>query len=457
MVSNSRLKPTIFFLVMALFLAVYIYGHYDLMRRENNQSEKLSRVVAARINDAVEAELSAPIKVSKSMATNVYLIKALDEETKIGKEDMESYLSKFLAGIKESSDYNTAFVISDKTRRYYSSDGINRIVNSGSNYHDVWYNNFIESEAPLVLDVDVDEANDYKWTVFIYARIEDEQGHLLGVCGVGVVMSEIQEVFEKYQDEYDIKISLIDKNGLIQADTNTFSIENTHSLGNILPENDEYVYTPKGRNGYIITKYIDELDWYMVVSGESSVGDFNPLYLIFGMAFYIIMVSVYTILFKGETLQGTNVDKSARADLLTGLSNRNYFEEMYGDDGTFSTIRYKTMAVVSIDYFAEICKNVDGDAVLSYVVTCMKRHLIDRGEIFRWSRDEFVVFMEWSMDFASEISRELCEEIEKDGRTTVSIGLIEVNMSKPIKTNYYRAVKNCYLVKEMGGNGVKLG
>jgi len=38
----------------------------------------------------------------------------------------------------------------------------------------------------------------------------------------------------------------------------------------------------------------------------------------------------------------------------------------------------------------------------------------------------------------------------------VSVGLVEIRPEDTTKTNYYRAVQRCYLVKEMGGNGVKL-
>jgi hypothetical protein len=40
---------------------------------------------------------------------------------------------------------------------------------------------------------------------------------------------------------------------------------------------------------------------------------------------------------------------------------------------------------------------------------------------------------------------------------TVSVGLTQISIFDTVRKNYYRAVQYCYLVKEMGGNGVKRG
>ena len=149
------------------------------------------------------------------------------------------------------------------------------------------------------------------------------------------------------------------------------------------------------------------------------------------------------------------VSTAAQFDELTGLPNRNYFKEAYGEQSFFNTMRYRTIAVFDIDSFKEANDTMDGDEILRFVTKCAKRVIGEQGEIFRWGGDEFTVLMEWSLDFAYEICREFCKEVEKDGRVTISIGVTEVRISDTIKRNYYRAVQGCYLVKEMGGNGVK--
>ena len=50
---------------------------------------------------------------------------------------------------------------------------------------------------------------------------------------------------------------------------------------------------------------------------------------------------------------------------------------------------------------------------------------------------------------------EWCKKIEEDGRVTISLGVTEIRLAESIKKNYHRACQACYIVKEMGGNGVK--
>ena len=74
--------------------------------------------------------------------------------------------------------------------------------------------------------------------------------------------------------------------------------------------------------------------------------------------------------------------------------------------------------------------------------------------MIRWSGDEFVIFLEMESGEAEERFQKFCEKVENSLKCTVSVGLIDVDLSAKIKINYYRAVQACYAVKENGGNGV---
>ena len=75
--------------------------------------------------------------------------------------------------------------------------------------------------------------------------------------------------------------------------------------------------------------------------------------------------------------------------------------------------------------------------------------------MLRCGGDEFLMLLELPMESAFKLCRQFCREVEGDGLVTVSVGLVEVRLSDTIKKNYYRAAQCCYIVKEMGGNGVK--
>ena len=55
---------------------------------------------------------------------------------------------------------------------------------------------------------------------------------------------------------------------------------------------------------------------------------------------------------------------------------------------------------------------------------------------------------------AEERFKHFCNEAKNTIDVTVSVGLVAVDLSVSIKTNYYRAVQACYSIKEKGGNGV---
>ncbi len=152
---------------------------------------------------------------------------------------------------------------------------------------------------------------------------------------------------------------------------------------------------------------------------------------------------------------GPEKNAASQKDALTGLPNRYYFKENFGEHGLFNTVRYKSVAVFDIDGFMAAQDTMDGDELILMVLGIARKVLGERSQIFRWGGDKFTVLMEWSMDFATELCKEFCDEVCHEGKVTISVGLTEVRLNDEIKKHYYRAMQGCYLVKEMGGNGVK--
>ena len=128
---------------------------------------------------------------------------------------------------------------------------------------------------------------------------------------------------------------------------------------------------------------------------------------------------------------------------------------MYGEHGIFNTTRYKSLAVIDIDYFKEQNDHLNGDLILVELVKMIKSSFGSESEIFRWGGDEFTILMTESLNDAYDICRNLCKAVEEKLKITLSIGVTEVQLSDTIKKNYYRAAQGCFFVKELGGNSVK--
>ncbi len=456
--NKVKIRPYIFIFIIALCFVVSVLFHYMTAEGSDASNREFSVLLAERVSDAIDAELNGPIQVSIAMAQDVYVQNLLENERSVPEKDMEASISRYLGALKEKMDYSDTYIISDRTRRHYSHAGIRKIINPERNREDVWYSLFVDSGKLYALNVDASKETENEWTVYIDTRITGSDGEILGVCGVALLMSDLQQILVKYEKVYGVKLSIVDEDGLVQADVDSINIEASYTNVDASEDSDEYVYTKKGEGGYTVTKYLPEFNWYLVVKNDGHgfvASGFDPKFLMISLALFLGTASSYILFFK-NIVAGTVKKEASLTDELTGLWNRNYFKDVFGEHGLFNTTRYKTIAVYDIDSFKEANDTLNGDAVLKFVTECAQKVMGPKGEIFRWGGDEFVVLMEWSVDFAEGICRELCHEIEKDGRVTISVGVASVRISDTIKTNYYRAAQGCYLVKEMGGNGVKV-
>ena len=148
--------------------------------------------------------------------------------------------------------------------------------------------------------------------------------------------------------------------------------------------------------------------------------------------------------------------KISMTDPLTGLHNRNYFHYTYGELSQLKDTAYRTMAVFDLDHFKAANDLVNGDNVIRDIVRLAKEAIGEKGELMRWGGDEFMAMLSMTPDEALHAMKHFTEEVNQKTPITVSVGLVEIRTEDTTKTNYYRAVQRCYLVKEMGGNGVKL-
>ena len=194
--NRERGMAPIFAAVTLSFLLAIIVSIYSLTMLARENTKEIDSMLAYRIYDSISSSLNEPIIVSKTMACDEFLEDFLMSEEEMDEQEAVETVKRYLAGIKNGLKYDSAFLVSEKSHRYYTYEGLNKIVDPENDPHDVWYSHFIEKDKPYDLDVDADEVNHGQWTVFVNARIEDEEGKLIGVCGVGVQMTNLQELFQ---------------------------------------------------------------------------------------------------------------------------------------------------------------------------------------------------------------------------------------------------------------------
>ena len=294
--TDKSMAPILMVICVSFLLAIAV-SIYSLTKLARENTKEIDTMLSYRIYDSISSSLNEPIIVARTMACDAFLSDFLKNEDSMDEEKAIRTMQTYLRGVKAGLNYNTAFLVSETSRRYYTYEGLNKIVDPVNDAHDVWYSLFVEKNKPYDLDVDSDEMNHGQWTVFVNARIVDEDGKLLGVCGVGVQMVNLQELFRSSEQKYGVKINLVDKKGLVQVDTEDINIESA-LLEDVLgpEETTDYTYKTLPNNEFAVTKYVEHLGWYLVVrSAPTSISREFTNVLLLNISLFLMVMGVLII------------------------------------------------------------------------------------------------------------------------------------------------------------------
>lgn len=396
--NKNRITRSAFAIVILCFLLSTFVSLWSLRHLARQNLQELSKSLAARINDTIASELSETIIVARAMANDSFLIRALEDEDTRTLEQNVDLMSEFLSGLQDELGYEATFVVSDASRRYYAPSGLNKIVDTEADAHDRWYADFIEEDVPYALSVDRDELSSGAWTVFVNATIDSRQGKLLGVCGVGVRMSGSEDLLNELEREYNVKINLIDADRMVKVDTNEANIDNIRLDDVNIERSDNYVYQRQNGNQLVVTRYIEKLDWYLVVqSDESSRAKqfLNVIVLNIVLCLLVMVILLLAIRFIAERTR-TLTNASFR-DQTTMLLNRRAFEEEKArllETGLGEDFVYVTADVNGLKTANDTLGHAAGDELIIGAAECMRRHFGLYGKVFRIGGDEFAAMLD---------------------------------------------------------------
>lgn len=424
----------------------------------NDGSKKVrtaDKILCDYIYTEAREKLNEPITISKMMACDDFLLKFLKNEGDLqsDSETMTSYLSK----IKDRFGLAQATLVSAKTHRYYRNDEMHKIISPTGDPHDVWFNMFETDDKQFSINIYRHKNGAAVSTLYVNYRVEDENGKFLGVVSSSLYVEDIIDAFAKIEKKYNVKINTTDGRGVVYLDSNFSEIHNA-SLSYLVAGKKENQFRRTGLSGFYSTYYIPEFDWHFVIRSTDKAIKQNRQILFYFIALILLCLNFLVLFLMRNTCHEKKqnyIFTQEQIDGLTGLFNRNYFKEQFGERGLFNTTAYKCMAVFDIDYFKEATDNMNGDEVLVSVVTKMKALLDNNSLMLRWGGDEFVVLFDLPLENAYKICKTFCKSVASEQKISVSVGITAVNLSDTIKSNYHRAARYCYMVKELGGNGVK--
>lgn len=464
-----------------------VAGFTIIVYRDTNSYQQLAEkhleniisLADTDISNHIENSMSKPVMVSKTMANDEFLKTwLLGEPQNTGNDAYLEQLYSYLKTYQVKYDYTTVFCVCDQTGNYYYQDGLNKTV-SKDDEHDIWYYNFISSGHEYDLEVDTNEVSNNNVTVFVNFRVEGDDGKLLGVIGVGLQASFIEETIRSYEKNYDLSVYIINVGGAENSFTGNTDIfvsqdslsEYTGIKENILlnksGESEIQWFTSGGERKCLISKYDDTLRWYLVLEMKTSSisSSFqervksNILFMLISLAACIVVTTVVFLNFNKRIVTIENTDD------LTGLSNRKLFSEQYQAFVRQHREEKKTLFMLDIDHFKDVNDahgHIFGNAVLAMVADELQNAIKGNGIAARWGGDEFIGIMAVEPEEARRILCQFMDQLkseEKDNNcsVTASIGIVEINEKLNMEQVIEKADKVLYRSKENGRNRVTVG
>lgn len=160
----------------ATSIIIYRYNKGVLI----NDTENISLLTSEGIYNRIDSIFTKPINISLTMANDSLLKNfILEEEQHIEDEAFINVMKTYLHSYKEKYNYDSVFLASCKTDRYYYYNGFDRVLDP-NDPEDEWYYSFLASEDEHNVLLDNDEViganNDI--TVFVNCKIRDDAGNI---------------------------------------------------------------------------------------------------------------------------------------------------------------------------------------------------------------------------------------------------------------------------------------
>ena len=458
-------------LILLGLIIVISFAVFSLFNYRNTSQAIREEIVTSSLpllRDNIYSEmlkmLMPPINISSLMAKDSFLI----DWAASGELDSERVI-QYLREIQRHYGFYSTFFVSSNTRNYYYYNGILKQL-SEDDPHDVWFQNFVDSGLDLRLEVDRNQAAEDSLTIFLNFRLEDFDGNLLGVTGVGLQLEHFSGFLDDVQQRYQRTVYLVDSAGTIQAQSTVAAVQadsifDDPAMAQIAPTllaasegpiNSEYIR----ENGVVLVTslYMQELDWYLIVEQDelsATSAARNSLWqsLILGIitAAFVVLIA-WAIVFR----YNRHLELLATTDALTGAANRREFQRAV-EQAIYRHGRSRTnfsIIILDLDNFKKLNDrdgHLAGDQYLRDFTAMVRTHIRPSDTLARFGGDEFVILQEASEQDALASSERIRQEAAR-GRLTVSAGVAGFVAGETLDDILKRADRSLYRAKSDGKN-----
>lgn len=463
---------TFLLVTLSVVISTVNYG-VSLNSTEVQLRERSLPLTVDNIYTAIQKQIIEPNLVSSMMAHDTFL-----KDWLIHHEEDVDKISAYLEMIKNKHNMFITFLVSEKTKNYYTANGLLEQVDEG-NPNNAWYFNFIKNPNKHEINLDFNEHIDDFMIMFINHKIYNEQYHMIGATGIGLKISYVNDMLKYFRQQYNFNVYFLNKAGevvLYEHGVNPLrdikDVSELNALKDLIISKESKVleYTRENEEYLVNTKYIPELALYLVV--EAKLSEFL---LDVKKTFYFNLLSslVATFLITFLILKIVNkyykdVNHLAKYDDLTNLKNRRAFNEELEHFLLLCKRRRSHLSLLFFDL--DNFKNVNdtfghqtGDKVLQRIADILKDNVRQTDIMGRWGGEEFIVaFIDTESENAKLIAEKIRIHIEKDEilyqftniKVTASFGLTTVNDQDTVASLLNRADQALYKAKEDGKNQV---
>lgn len=474
--SNYKIVYLISFFLLLLAggssVSNYLVSMESTERQIKTQSLPLS---VDNIYTAIQKNIIQPSLVASMMASDTFLIEWLQEERSSAK------IQEYLDSIKNKNGMMLTFLVSQMSLNYYTPQGVLRQIDK-SDPVDAWYFDFKKSSQTQEINLDWNKHISDEMVMFINYKILDKNFHFIGATGVGIKISYIKNMLKMFKDNYQLRVSFLDRDGnILLSDNKEYkdllhfdSIEALKPFKNqIFTQNSAVVEYNNDSSEYILqTKYIPELNVYLLV--EAKLDDFtsstkNTFYFNLAISLFLTLIIAIAIIIIVQNFQ-KRLNQLADHDPLTLLYNRRSFLERF--EAAFLLAKRSkaplSLLFIDLDDFKHINDTFGhdrGDKVLQEFAKILRANIRSTDIYARWGGEEFTVaFIDSHAKESLIRANKIREAIRKSDLLglylnkplTISAGLTDIHKYDTIDTFISRADKAMYQAKREGKDRVSL-
>ncbi len=287
------------------------------------------------IYSEIQRDLLRPILISSMMSNDTFLRNwILNGEKDVGQ------ITQYLSEIKDKYSTSTSFFISEKTGNYYHAGGILKKVKK-EEPRDKWYFRLRQMKPQYEINVDIDMAHKDTVTIFINHKVFDFNGEFIGAAGVGLNSNAVNALIETYHNKYKRTIYFVSPSGEVVLHSSSYPGKNDGNIKNIpgissiadkilSSKNNKLEYETDGKTVFLNTRYIPELNWFLLVeqSSDTSTGNiFSTLIFNLILCGFITLIVIIITRFTINIYQ-VKLEKMIQSDMKLNLVNQEQKQEI---------------------------------------------------------------------------------------------------------------------------------